>query len=56
MAGVRAEAFTSYLRDCQEAVTQVGAARWAEWHRFEEFVEAGRVATRRFLGLPDPAH
>ena len=30
---------------------QVGDARWAEWHRFDEFVEAGRVATREFLGL-----
>ena len=30
---------------------QVGEARWAEWHRFDEFVEAGRVATREFLGL-----
>ena len=29
----------------------VGRARWAEWNRFEEFVEAGRVATREFLGL-----
>jgi NTE family protein len=30
---------------------QVGGARWAEWKRFDEFVEAGRVATREFLGL-----
>ena len=30
---------------------QVGEARWAEWHRFDEFVEAGRVATQEFLGL-----
>jgi NTE family protein len=30
---------------------QVGGARWAEWHRFDEFVEAGRVATRECLGL-----
>jgi len=30
---------------------KVGGARWAEWHRFDEFVEAGRVATREFLGL-----
>jgi len=29
----------------------VGGARWAEWHRFDEFVEIGRVAARRFLGL-----
>jgi len=30
---------------------EVGAARWAEWQRFEEFVEMGRTATRSFLGL-----
>ena len=30
----------------------VGTARWAEWHRFEEFVEMGRAAAREFLGLP----
>jgi len=30
---------------------QVGGARWAEWHRFDEFVEIGRVAAREFLGL-----
>jgi NTE family protein len=30
---------------------KVGGARWAEWHRFDEFVEAGREATREFLGL-----
>ncbi len=29
----------------------VGCARWAEWNRFDEFVEAGRVATREFLGV-----
>jgi NTE family protein len=29
---------------------RVGNARWAEWYRFDEFVEAGRVATREFLG------
>ena len=29
----------------------VGDARWAEWNRFEEFVEAGRKATLEFLGL-----
>ena len=28
----------------------VGAAGWAEWHRFDEFIEAGYSATRRFLG------
>jgi NTE family protein len=29
----------------------VGDARWAEWNRFEEFVDAGRKATLEFLGL-----
>jgi len=29
----------------------VGDARWAEWNRFEEFIEAGRKATFDFLGL-----
>jgi NTE family protein len=29
----------------------VGDARWAEWSRFDEFVEAGRTATNEFLGL-----
>jgi NTE family protein len=29
----------------------VGDARWAEWNRFDEFVEAGRRATLEFLGL-----
>ena len=28
----------------------VGCARWAEWNRFDEFVEAGRIATHDFLG------
>jgi NTE family protein len=31
---------------------EVGAARWAEWERFDEFVELGRAAARRFLNLP----
>jgi NTE family protein len=30
---------------------EVGDARWAEWDRFDEFVEAGRRATLEFLGL-----
>ena len=30
---------------------KVGGARWAEWNRFDEFVEIGRVAAREFLGL-----
>jgi predicted acylesterase/phospholipase RssA len=29
----------------------VGDARWAEWNRFDEFVDAGRKATLEFLGL-----
>jgi NTE family protein len=29
----------------------VGDARWAEWSRFDDFVEAGRKATLDFLGL-----
>jgi NTE family protein len=29
----------------------VGNARWAEWNRFDEFVEAGHRATLEFLGL-----
>jgi NTE family protein len=29
----------------------VGDARWAEWNRFDEFIDAGYVATREFLGL-----
>jgi NTE family protein len=28
----------------------VGRARWAEWQRFDEFVEVGRAAAREFLG------
>ena len=28
----------------------VGRARWAEWQRFDEFVEVGRAASREFLG------
>ena len=35
---------------------EVGAARWAEWQRFEEFVESGRVAAKEFLGLPETPH
>jgi len=31
---------------------EVGSARWAEWQRFDEFVELGRVAAREFLDLP----
>ncbi len=30
---------------------EVGAARWAEWERFDEFVEMGRAAARLSLGL-----
>lgn len=32
----------------------VGTARWAEWQRFDDFVETGRAAARSFLGLPTP--
>lgn len=32
----------------------VGFATWADWHRFEELVEVGRVAAREFFGLPAP--
>jgi NTE family protein len=32
----------------------VGDARWAEWQRFDDFVESGRTAARSFLGLPTP--
>jgi NTE family protein len=28
---------------------QVGDATWADWHRFDELVEAGRLAAREFL-------
>lgn len=30
---------------------KVGDARWAEWNRFDEFIECGRNATLEFLGL-----
>jgi NTE family protein len=29
----------------------VGEARWAEWNRFDDFVDAGRKATLEFFGL-----
>jgi len=29
----------------------VGEASWAEWQRFDQFVELGRAAAREFLGL-----
>ncbi len=31
---------------------EVGVTTWADWDRFEDLVEAGRVAARDFLGLP----
>jgi len=31
---------------------EVGITTWADWDRFEDLVEAGRVAAQRFLGLP----
>ncbi len=33
---------------------EVGKARWAEWQRFDDFVETGRVAARGFFGLVAP--
>lgn len=33
---------------------RIGYATWADWNRFEELVEIGRVAAREFLGLPSP--
>jgi NTE family protein len=33
---------------------RIGYATWADWNRFEELVEIGRVAAREFLGLPPP--
>ena len=32
----------------------IGYATWADWNRFDELVEIGRVAAREFLGLPSP--
>jgi hypothetical protein len=32
----------------------VGEAKWAEWHRFDEFVHLGRMAMNDFIGLPTP--
>ncbi len=56
---MRAQSMTSrllrkqQLRDASHVVRpEVGDARWAEWHRFDEFVELGRDAALRFLGLP----
>ncbi|MBD3873584.1 MAG: patatin-like phospholipase family protein [Acidobacteria bacterium] len=40
------------LRSATQVIRpRVGNARWAEWYRFDELVEAGRVATHEFLGL-----
>jgi NTE family protein len=33
---------------------RIGYATWADWNRFDELVEIGRVAAREFLGLPSP--
>jgi NTE family protein len=30
---------------------EVGTATWADWHRFDELVAAGRTAARAFLGI-----
>jgi len=55
---MRTQMMTARLLRCRQlrAATQVirpgvGDARWAEWSRFDEFVEAGRTATMEFLGL-----
>lgn len=45
-----------HLRSATHVIRpEVGDARWAEWSRFEEFVEAGHKATLEFLGLSDSA-
>lgn len=55
---MRAQTMTARLlrlRQLREAThvirPAVGDARWAEWHRFDDFVQLGRAATRAFLGL-----
>jgi NTE family protein len=53
---MRTQMMTSRLLRCRHLKTathvirpEVGAARWAEWRRFDEFVELGRAAARKFL-------
>jgi NTE family protein len=55
---MRTQMMTARLLRCRQlrAATHVirpgvGNARWAEWNRFDEFVEAGRKAMTEFLGL-----
>jgi NTE family protein len=41
-----------HLRSATQVIRPaVGEARWAEWNRFDEFIECGRRATLDFLGL-----
>lgn len=43
------------LRKAAEVIEpRVGYATWADWNRFEDLVEIGRVAAREFFGLPSP--
>jgi len=43
------------LRGATEVILpRIGYATWADWNRFEELVEIGRVAAREFFGLPSP--
>lgn len=43
------------LRRCLHVVRpQVGRAAWFDWDRLEELAEAGRVAAREWLGVPQP--
>lgn len=58
---MRAQTMTSrllrlqQLRDASHIIRpRVGGARWAEWHRYDEFIELGRCAIREFLGLRAP--
>jgi NTE family protein len=55
---MRAQTMTSRLlrlQQLREAThiirPMVGDARWAEWQRYDEFIELGRRAMRDFLGL-----
>jgi len=43
------------LRGAAEVILpRIGYATWADWNRFEELVEIGRVAAREFFGLTSP--
>jgi len=55
---MRTQMMTARLLRCRQlrSATRVirpavGDARWAEWSRFDEFIDAGRKATLEFLGL-----